>query len=102
MTETIGKSQNGVPIRLPEERWQHIITRHGGLNDKKEFLLETIAHPDRIIQGNDQALMAIRELEPDKVLVVVYKEVSKTDGFVVTAFPTRRLNSLLKRTQLWP
>ncbi len=44
MTETIGKSQNGVPIRLPEERWQHIITRHGGLNDKKEFLLETIAH----------------------------------------------------------
>lgn len=102
MTEIVGNSKNGVLIRLPEERWQHIIARHGGLNDKKEFLLEAIANPDKIIQGNDQALMAIRELEPGKVLVVVYKEVSKTDGFVVTAFPTRRLNSLIKRTQLWP
>lgn len=102
MDEAITHSKNGIPIRLPEERWQHIITRHGGLNDKKSFLLETITHPDKIIAGNDQALMAIKELEPGKVLVVVYKEVSETDGFVVTAFPTRRLNSLIKRKQLWP
>ena len=102
MNDTSTYSKNGVSIRLPEERWQHIITRHGGLDDKKEILLQTITNPDKIIEGNDQTLMAIRELEPGKVLVVVYKEISNTDGFIVTAFPTRRLNSLIKRVQIWP
>lgn len=95
-------SKNGVQIRLPEERWQHIIERHGGLDDKQDFLLEAIANPDKIITGNDGALMAIKELEIDKVLVVVYKEETAEDGFVITAFPTRRLNSLNRRTQIWP
>ncbi len=95
-------SKNGIRIRLPEERWQHIIERHGGLDDKQDFLLEAIANPDKIIAGNDDALMAIKELEAGKVLVVVYKEETATDGFVITAFPTRRLNSLNRRIQVWP
>jgi hypothetical protein len=102
MDSEITYSKNGIPIRLSQERWEHIITRHGRLNDKKDLLLETVTYPDRIIEGNDNALMAIRQLEPGKVLVVVYKETSNTDGFIVTAFPTRRLNSLTKRKQLWP
>ncbi|BAW96269.1 hypothetical protein NIES970_11930 [[Synechococcus] sp. NIES-970] len=46
--------------------------------------------------------MAIREMEVGKVLVVVYKEETADDGFVITAFPTRRLNSLNRRHQIWP
>ncbi|OKH15245.1 hypothetical protein [[Limnothrix rosea] IAM M-220] len=100
--DKIAISRNGVSIRLPHERWQHIIERHGGLDDKQDFLLEAIANPDKIITGNDGALMAIKELEVGKVLVAVYKEETAEDGFVITAFPTRRLNSLNRRIQIWP
>ncbi|WP_024544629.1 PBECR2 nuclease fold domain-containing protein [Picosynechococcus sp. NKBG15041c] len=100
--DKIAFSKNGVRVRLPDERWQHIIERHGGLEDKQTLLLEAIANPDRIILGNDGALMAIREMEVGKVLVVVYKEETADDGFVITAFPTRRLNSLNRRHQIWP
>jgi hypothetical protein len=44
--------------------------------------------------------MALRELEPERWLVVVYRE-EQGDGFVITAFPTRRINSLNRRQQRW-
>ena len=34
-------------------------------------------------------------------MVVVYREL-KDDGFIITAFVTRRVRSLAKRKQLWP
>jgi len=95
-------SKNGVTIRLPEERWKHIIERHEGLSNQKEFVLKTIANPERILNGNEGALMAVRMFTQAKLLVVVYKEIDNCDGFVITAFPTRRLNSLNKRRQIWP
>jgi hypothetical protein len=95
-------SKNNVIVRLPDERWQHIIERHRSLMNHKELILETIMKPDRILDGNEGSLMAIREIEQEKVLVVVYKENSSLDGFVVTAFPTRRLNSLNRRIRIWP
>ena len=99
---TTAKSQNGVTIRLPEERWQHITARHQDLTDAKKLVLKTITEPDYILDGNEGALMAVREFTEGKVLVVVYKENSSWDGFVVTAFPTRRVNSLKKRKRIWP
>ncbi|WP_157094577.1 hypothetical protein [Picosynechococcus sp. PCC 7117] len=60
-----------------------------------------IANYDQIIFGNDGALMAIREMEAGKVLVVIYKEKRPDDGFMITAFLTRRLNSLNQRIEVW-
>jgi hypothetical protein len=97
----ISLSRNGISIRLPDERWEHIVERHDVLADKQQFVLDTISHPDRILAGNDSALMAVREIELDRWLVVVYREENE-DGFVITAFPTRRINSLNRRQQLWP
>lgn len=95
-------SKNGVIIRLPEERWKHIIARHSTLADQQSLVLATITEPEIILDGNEGALMAIRTLETGRVLVVIYKEISNNDGFVITAFPIRRLNSLTRRIQLWP
>ncbi|MDX2240162.1 MAG: hypothetical protein NW224_05715 [Leptolyngbyaceae cyanobacterium bins.302] len=94
-------SQNGVAIRLPEERWTHIIDRHSVLIDKKQLVLDTITQPERILAGNEGALMAVREFEPGRWLVVVYRE-EVDDGFIITAFPTRRIHSLNRRQQLCP
>ncbi|MBW4485200.1 MAG: hypothetical protein KME14_21905 [Tildeniella torsiva UHER 1998/13D] len=97
----IAPSISGISIRLPNERWQHIIQRHADIADKKELVLQTIAAPDIVRAGNESALMAIRQLESGKFLVVVYKE-TQDDGFVITAFSTRKINSLNQRQQLWP
>lgn len=37
----------------------------------------------------------------DKYLVVVYKEVSNEDGFLITAFLTRKQNQLERRSKIW-
>ena len=64
-------------------------------------VLETVLQPERILVGGDGELIALRELEQGKYLVVVYRE-QVDDGFIITAFVTRRERSLSKRRQLWP
>lgn len=94
-------SKNGIPIRLTDERWAHIIEEHGELADLRQEVLQTVAEPERIVEGKAGELLAVRELENGKWLVVVYRELVD-DGFVITAFLTRRLRSFEKRKQVWP
>lgn len=95
-------SVNGVPIRLPEERWQHILEEHAELEGFQSAVLETVSSPDSIYQGSEGEMLALRKVETDKALVVVYKEAAHDDGFIITAFLTRRLHQLEKRKRIWP
>lgn len=94
-------SKGGIAIRLTDERWSHITEEHGELAELRSDVVETVSHPDRVLLGGDGELMAVREVETGKHLVVVYREQSD-DGFIITAFLTRRIRSLEKRRQLWP
>lgn len=98
---SIVTSKNGVPIRLTDERWAHIIEEHGELAGLRSEVLETVSEPERIVAGRAGELLAVRKLERGKWLVVVYRELGD-DGFVITAFLTSRRRSFEKRTQLWP
>jgi len=100
MIETV-LSQNEIPIRLTDERWSHITEEHCELAGMRLEVLENIANPLRILEGGDGELLSIREIENDKFLVVVYRE-SNNDGFIITAFLTRRIKSLNRRKQVWP
>ncbi len=57
--------------------------------------LETVVNPAKILEGGDGELLAVREIEKNKFLVVVYRELIN-DGFIITAFLTRR-EQYLKR-----
>ena len=94
-------SRNSVLIRLTEERWAHISEEHAEISELQWEIMQTIRDPVRIVQGNARELLALRELELGKYVVVVYREVPG-DGFVITAFLTRRIRSLERRKQLWP
>jgi hypothetical protein len=100
MPETV-YSKNGVPIRLTDERWAHITEEHGELTGLRPKIVETVANPTAIFAGNQGELLATREVEPGKYLVVVYRE-SPEDGFIITAFLTRKAHTLRRRQQLWP
>ena len=94
-------SKNGVAIRLTDERWAHISEEHSEISQLQSEVLEAIRDPVRIVEGNAGELLAIKELELGKYMVVVYREIP-SDGFVITAFVTRRIHSLERRKQLWP
>jgi hypothetical protein len=96
-------SRNGVPVRLTEERWQHIVRRHPEMEDQHELVLETLAEPDMIQQGDFGELLAVR-FYPEtpltrKFLVVAYREVNPDDGFILTAYLTSR--PLVRRITIW-
>ncbi|MEW6200797.1 MAG: hypothetical protein AB1546_02400 [bacterium] len=96
----IVKSRNGVPIRLTEERWLHITEEHSEMAGYYFEVLETIQSPDAVYGGNANELFAVKEIEPGKYIIVVYKEFDKQDGFIITAFFTRRIRQFERRKKL--
>lgn len=82
----IARSVNGVPIRLSYERWYHIVENHDDLASTFHEILEVIEKPDFITRGSHGALKAARSMGRKKWMVVVYRELSKRDGFVITAY----------------
>ena len=101
----IVKSKNNVSSRLTKERWNHIVLRHPELDGQKEQVLETVTEPDLIQQGDFGEFIAIKFYErtplTSKYLVVIYKEVKDTDGFIITAYyatkPSERSKIVWKR-----
>jgi len=98
----IGTSRGGVPIRLTDERWAHIVEEHCELAGMREEVIDTIDRADRVLEGRHGELLAVRMVETTRALVVVYREVSSDDGFVITAFLSSRLAILDRRQQIWP
>jgi hypothetical protein len=88
----ISISKNGVPLRLTEERWFHIIENHDDLPGYYDDVLSTIEDPDFIIEGYAKAFIALNKITKNKFLAVVYREVSKEDRFVIAAYFTSKIN----------
>lgn len=97
----IVNSKNNISIRLTEERWFHITEEHSEMAGYYFEVLETVEEPEAIFEGKAGECIAVREVEKGKYVVVVYRELSKEDGFVITAFLTRRKKQLERRRKIW-
>ncbi len=62
--------------------------------------METVAEPEAIVRGKSGELLALKRVE-DQTLVVVYKELGREDGFVITAFFTTQPERIQKRGVVW-
>jgi hypothetical protein len=91
----IAISRNGVPIRLTEERWFHIVENHDDLAGHYDDVLDTVENPDFILRGYGGALIALKGAARKTCLAVIYKELSRDDGFVITAYFTSRISRSL-------
>ena len=96
------RSRNDVPIRLPQERLFHITEEHSEMAGYYFDVIETVQEPQAIYEGKAGEYLAVREVEMGKYIVVVYREVGASDGFIITAFLTRRKVQLERRQRLWP
>jgi hypothetical protein len=93
-------SRNGVSIRLTEERWFHIVETHDEMAGRYDEVLSAIEVPDYVIQGYKEAVVALKAVGKRKFMAVVYKEIGKKDGFVITAFMTSKIR-IEKEVVLW-
>ena len=58
-------SVDGVPIRLTEERWFHIVENHDDMAGHYDDVLETVADPDLVLSGHGGSLIAVVTLDGD-------------------------------------
>lgn len=99
----IAISKNRVPIRLTAERWYHISVGHPEIADYYYEILETVENPQTIYEGSNDGLIAVSfKIEPiNKFVVVVYKEVSLADGFIITAYLSNKEQKFEKKKIVW-
>jgi hypothetical protein len=94
-------SVNDVPIRLSSERWTHIVEHHDDLAGHYHAVLETVQRPDAVYEGDGGELLAVSSQFTPYWLVVAYREISSSDGVVITAFFTRRIGQVERRRLVW-
>ena len=100
MTDIV-QSVHGVPVRLTTERWMHIVEHHDDLAGHYHDVLGVVAAPDAVYAGDGGELLGIGRWPVRGYLVVAYRELSPTDGFVTTAFFTTRIRQIERRQLVW-
>jgi hypothetical protein len=91
-------SVNRVRIRLTDERWTHIVNANDDLAGYCDDCLQAIEDPDLILSGRRGSLKAVKGYGRGRFLVVIYRDLSPDDGFVVTAYFVRRID---RRKTVW-
>jgi len=94
----ITQSVDGVPIRLTEERWFHIVENHDEVAGYYDEVLDTVANPEVVIPGYGGSLIAVRNYGKSRNLCVIYRQLSGSDGFIITAYFSRRID---RRKVIW-
>jgi hypothetical protein len=80
------ESINGVTIRLTDERWEHILEVRPFMSGYEEDVLETVENPELILRAAGGVLVAVASFGRRGFLHVLYREVHRTDGFIITAY----------------
>jgi hypothetical protein len=94
----VAVSVEGIPIRLTHERWFHIVENHDDVAGYYDEVLETIENPDLVLRGYRGTLMSVRSYGRRRYFMVVYRQVSADDGFIITAYFTSKLD---RRYVVW-
>jgi hypothetical protein len=88
----------GVRIRLTEERWFHIVENHDEVAGHYDDVLETVGNPDLVLPGYGGTLIAVRNYGRYRYLFAIYRQVSRDDGFIITAYFGRKVD---RKKAIW-
>lgn len=94
----VADSVTGVPIRLTDERWEHILDSHPEMASYRETILDAVENPDYILASRRGAFAAVVVLGRRAFLHVFYVEKSRRDGFIISAYVQEEMD---KRKILW-
>jgi hypothetical protein len=77
----------------------HIVEARDELAGRAQEVLAVVEGPDWVTRGYRDSLVAWKGYGRMRYLAVIYKEIGATDGFIITAFFTRKPR---KRKKVWP
>jgi len=110
-TIAVVRARSGARVRLTAKQWEHIVTARPELKDFEREILEVVEHPDEVFEPPPRVkpqLHAVKRFERladvglSENLVVVFRELTRQEGFIITAFPIsdrrkRRMYRLWRR-----
>ena len=79
----------------------HVVEHHDDLAGHYHDVLEALQRPHAVYDGDGGELLAVSSRFAPRYLVVAYREASRTDGFVITAFFTTRIRQIERRRLAW-
>jgi len=105
------RSRSGARVRLTAKQWEHIVTARPELGGFRREILDVVERPDEVFEPPPKVkpqLHAVKRFERladvglSQNLVVVYRELTGQEGFIITAFPIsdrrkRRMYRLWRR-----
>jgi len=105
------RSRSGARVRLTAKQWEHIVTARPELGGFRREILDVVERPEEVYEPPPRVkpqLHAIKRVERladvglSQNLVVVYRELTRQEGFIITAFPIsdrrkRRMYRLWRR-----
>lgn len=104
MGENIKNSTLNRLIRLPLERWNHIIEAHPEMKPYKENLIQGISNPDKIYYSRNSRhyIFITRMLAFITDWMIIYVKMDDIDAFVISAPPisSKRLQRNVKKWTL--
>jgi len=77
------QSINNVSIDISRERWKLITEAHPEISLQQDNVIETIEDPDTVYVGFKSRLIAVKQIDRRKYLVVIYDEKIKK---IITVF----------------
>ena len=86
MNLDIVESVDGVPIRLTDTQWEHILEEHPYMNGYYQAMLDCINYPEFVLRGRKGSKGAVLNVGRKKWLHVFYRQLNKTGGFIITAY----------------
>jgi len=92
------KSINGVTVRLTDERWAHILEARPYMLNYEQDVLDAVENPELVLRAAGGALVAVVSFGRRGFLHAIYREMSRSDGFIITAYFNDSYN---RRQVLW-
>ncbi len=77
---------SGKRITLTRDDWLHVRFRHPEVGTNPTRLLEAISRPDELFQDQRGGLHALKRVDRNHSLVVIYEFVGEDRGLIRTAF----------------
>jgi hypothetical protein len=81
---------DGRKIRLTKKQWFHISSRHPGLTNKIYLIDQTLLNPTRKLQFSNETIKYYRYFKEMKYYLMVAVRTLNGEGFVITAYFTRK------------
>ncbi|MDJ0271826.1 MAG: hypothetical protein QXN23_03795 [Candidatus Caldarchaeum sp.] len=82
--------------------WRHILAKRPWVYEHRAKIIEAVEKPDMVLEGKLGELLAVKwfkGLLDGVYLVVVYRTLNG-EGFIITAYPTKKMERLRNRRRL--